>query len=97
MNDGKVDPIEVQLEDVDLLLENARKAVERCAARADVLTFLADEVEGKQIVTRMQHEARVLGMVGSVAPDRRREAERLMGECARVWTGIVTAKPWAWR
>ena len=97
MNDGKVKLVEVRAEDVDALLDNAREAVAECDLRADVLQFMADEVEGKQIIARMQREAHVLSRIGDVAPDRRREAERLMGECARVWTGIATAKPWAWR
>ena len=80
-----------------MLLDNARKAVAECGLRADVLQFMADEVEGKQIIARMQHEAHLLSGIGDKAPERRREAERLMGECARVWTGIATAKPWAWR
>jgi hypothetical protein len=97
MNIGKVQQVEVRATDVDMLLENARQAVAECGARADVLQFMFDEVEGKQIIARMQREAHVLSRVGDVAPDRRREAERLMGDCARIWTGIATAKPWAWR
>lgn len=83
--------------DVDLIIRHAREAVEHCRARADVLLFAADEIEGREIVEEMQHEARVLSTVSAVMPSRRREAEQLMGECAKVWTGIVTAEPWAWR
>lgn len=97
MDDGKTVDTEIELGDVDLLLETARETVAHYRKRADILQFMFDEDEGREIIARMQHEARVLSMVGSVAPDRRREAERLMGECARVWTGIATAKPWAWR
>ncbi len=97
MHIGKLDQIEVRAVDVESVLEAARGVIAQCRKQADVLQFLADEVEGKEIIARMQHEARVLSMVSAVAPDRRREAERLMGECARVWTGIATAKPWAWR
>lgn len=97
MDESNASQLDAQIDDVDLLLERVRDTVTECQRRADVLQFLADEVEGKAIIERMQHEARVLSMVGEVAPKRRREAELLMGECARVWTGIATARPWAWR
>jgi hypothetical protein len=87
----------IAVEDIDLVFKNARATIAECRKRADVLNFLADEVEGRSIIGRMQHEARVLNLVTAAAPSRRREAELLMGECAKVWTQIATAKPWAWR
>ncbi len=87
----------IAVEDIDLVFNSARAIIAECRKQADVLTFLADEVEGRTIIGRMQHEARILNAVTAVAPSRRREAELLMGECARVWTQIATAEPWAWR
>jgi hypothetical protein len=89
--------VEVRLEDVELVFKNARATIACCQVKADALQFVGDEVEGRTIVKRMQHEARVLNMVGAVAPARRREAELLMGECARVWTRIALAEPWSSR
>jgi hypothetical protein len=89
--------VELRLEDVDLLFKSAKDTIARCKVRADILQFVGDEVEGRTIVKRMQHEARVLNMVGAVAPARRREAEMLMGECAKVWTRIALAEPWSSR
>ena len=97
MHIGKTGQIEVRAADVDRLLEAAREVIAQCQKQADVLQFLADEVAGREIIIRMQSEAHLLSQIGAVAPDRRREAERLMGECAKIWTGIATAKPWAWR
>lgn len=86
-----------QSADIDLVMANAREEIARCRFRADILQFLADEVEGRQIVRRLQHEARLLNMAAVLAPTRRKEAETLMGECAKIWTGIATARPWAWK
>jgi hypothetical protein len=83
--------------DADQKFEAAREAIERCRYRADLLLFAADEIEGRIIIQTMQAEARLLSVIAERAPARRREAELLMGECARIWTGLLTAEPWAWR
>ena len=82
---------------VDALLAEARATIAACRAQADILLFASDEVEERKIIRRMQDQARRLNEVGDIAPKRRREAELLMGECAKVWTGIMTAERWAWR
>lgn len=84
-------------EDIDLVFANARALIERFRLKADVLQFVGDEVEERTIVKLMQHEARVLNLAATAAPVRRREAELLMGECARVWTRIKLAEPWSSR
>jgi hypothetical protein len=94
---AEVKRTEPETDDVDRAFSEARAEIDLCRRRADVMLFLADEVEGRIIIRQMQARAAVLNTIAQHTPTRRREAEMLMGECARVWTGIATHRPWAWR